>query len=194
MVPSTQSHICPSIICSGRSSASKGLFGGAPAALAPSTVTEYCRGAAGPSKRWLLRLLHFAVVFCQSRSRPAARYSAAQCTCAGSRSRRERVPNSLEVLEYLPPIFFSLEMACCYCGRSILANIFVFCFFFKYLRILLQCKESQFWDIDRIDEQGSFSWDLVSVKKREKFDIFCAFSSRCRRNVSQYLVQGSSGL
>jgi hypothetical protein len=79
MVPSTQSHICPSIICSGRSSASKGLFGGAPAALAPSTVTEYCREAAGPSKRWLLRLLHFAVVFCQSRSRPAARYSAAQC-------------------------------------------------------------------------------------------------------------------
>jgi hypothetical protein len=53
MVPSTQSHICPSIICSGRSSASKGLFGGAPAALAPSTVTEYCRGATGPSKRWL---------------------------------------------------------------------------------------------------------------------------------------------
>ena len=30
-------------------------------------------------------------------------------------------------------------------------------FFFKYLRILLQCKELQFLEIDRIDEQGSFS-------------------------------------
>ena len=128
MVPSTQSHICPSIICSGRSSASKGLFGGALTALAPSTVTEYCGGAAGPLERWLLRLLRFAVVFCRSLSRPAPHYSAVQCACAGSWSRRERVPNSLEVLEYLPPIFFSLEMACCYCGRSILANILVFFF------------------------------------------------------------------
>ena len=126
MVPSTQSHICPSIICSGRSSASKGLFGGALTALAPSTVTEYCGGAAGHLERWLLRLLRFAVVFCRSLSRPAPHYSAVQCACAGSWSRRERVPNSLEVLEYLPPIFFSLEMACYYCGRSILANILVF--------------------------------------------------------------------
>ena len=129
MVPSTQSHICLSIICSGRSSASKGLFGGALAALAPSTVTEYCGRATGPLERWLLRLLRFVVVFCRSLSQPAPRYSAVQCACAGSWSRRERVPNSLEVLEYLPPIFFSLEMACCYCGHNILANILVF--FFK---------------------------------------------------------------
>jgi len=80
------------------------------------------------------------------------------------------VPNSLEVLEYLPPIFFSLEMACCYCGRSILANILVF--FFKYLRILLQCKELQFLEIDRIDEQGVCMEDLIYYLYKNQVNLF----------------------
>ena len=129
MVPSTQSHICPSIICSGRSSASKGLFGGALAALASSTITEYCGGATGPLERWLLWLLRFAVVFCRNLSRPAPHYSAAQCCtvclCRELEPARAcaKQPRSTGVP---PPIFFSLEMACCYCACSILANILVF--------------------------------------------------------------------
>lgn len=78
---------------------------------------------------WLLRL-HFAVVFCRNRSQPASCYGAAHCCTVHLHREPEpakAVPNGLEVLEYLPPIFFSLEMACCYCGCSILANIFVVC-------------------------------------------------------------------
>ena len=153
MVPSTQSHICPSIICSGGSSASKGLFGGAPAALAPSTVTEYCGGAAGPLERWLLRLLRFAVVFCGSLSRPAPRYSAAQCctVClcreleparAGAKQPRSTgVPATYFLLFGDGMLLLWTQYTCKYLG------------FFKYLRILLQCKELQFLEIDRIDEQ-----------------------------------------
>jgi len=96
-------------------------------------------------------------------------HSVVQCACAGSWSQRERVPNSLEVLEYLPPIFFSLEMACCYRGRSILANILVF---FKYLRILLLYKELQFLEIDRIDEQCVCMEDLKYYLYKNEVNLF----------------------
>ena len=134
MVPSTQSHICPSIICSGRSSASKGLFGGALAALAPSTVTEYCGGAAGPLERWLL---HFAVVFCRSLSRPAPRYSAAQCctVClcreleparAGAKQPRSTgVPATYFLLFGDGMLLLWTQYTCKYLG--IFLNIFIFC-------------------------------------------------------------------
>ena len=140
MVPSTQSHICPSIICSGRSSSSKGLFGGALAALAPSTVIEYCGGAAEPLECWLLRLLRFAVVFCRSLSRPAPCYSAAQCCTVRLRREPEparagaKQPRSTGVTATYFLLFGDgmlllwMQYTCKYLGiLFFFSNIFVFC-------------------------------------------------------------------
>ena len=45
-------------------------------------------------------------------------------------------------------------------------------FFFKYLRILLQCKELQFLEIDRIDEQGVCMEDLIYYLYKNQVNLF----------------------